>query len=334
MEHRSNGQEDSSLALGRICGTGEKAFCAGGDVVSLYNHMVEANSRETGIIAPDYAAFFTQEYRLNLMMHNYPKPIICWGKGIIMGGGLGLFAASRYRVACDNARIAMPEVSIGLFPDVGASYFLNKMPEGLGLFLGLTGAQFGAKDAHACGLASHILDANSLDILVEKLASEEHISEAKIESVLAELEVEASGPAQISGISALLVQLSQSGSVQDADQILNESRIKYQNEAWLSKALDNYLAGSALSKALTWEQLKRGKNLSLQECFEQELNLALNSALHGDFCEGVRALLVDKDRTPRWRFSEVAQVPSSLLTSCFDFPETCLVNGSHPLTSK
>ncbi len=120
---------------------GEKAFCAGGDVVNLYKTI-------TGEGDPSFPErFFETEYRLDFLLHTYPKPVICWGNGIVMGGGMGLLSASSHRIVTETSRLAMPEVTIGLYPDVGASWFLNRLPNGAGRFLAMTGCQINAPDA-------------------------------------------------------------------------------------------------------------------------------------------------------------------------------------------
>ena len=149
-------RDRSDIAVILIDGSGDKAFCAGGDVQAL---------RDSCLASPggpcDYAeTFFTREYRMNFTLHTYPKPIICWGSGIVMGGGLGILAGCRIRIVTETTRIAMPEVTIALFPDVGGSWFLNRMPGGTGLFLGLTGASINAGDALYTGIANRFMSAD------------------------------------------------------------------------------------------------------------------------------------------------------------------------------
>jgi enoyl-CoA hydratase/carnithine racemase len=124
-------------------GEGDRAFCAGGDVVAMY-HAMQANPNTVPASLQD---FFTREYQLDYLIHNYKKPLLVWGNGIVMGGGLGLMSGASHRVVTESARIAMPEITIGLYPDVGGSWFLNQMPECCGVFFGLTGASINARDA-------------------------------------------------------------------------------------------------------------------------------------------------------------------------------------------
>ncbi|EWG99884.1 hypothetical protein Q427_22465 [Halomonas sp. BC04] len=132
---------DRSIVAVWLEGAGEKAFCAGGDVVALYRSMTEeGENRGSGRDSVFAETYFTTEYRLDYRIHTYPKPILLWGDGIIMGGGLGLTAGASHRIVTETTRIAMPEITIGLYPDIGASWFLNRMPPGIGAYLGITGA--------------------------------------------------------------------------------------------------------------------------------------------------------------------------------------------------
>ena len=147
---------DDNIALVLMQAAGEKAFCAGGDLQNLYQSMLthHASVDKDDVRANQYACdFFNREYRLDYLIHTYPKPILCWGHGIVMGGGIGLMAGASHRVVTEKSRLAMPEIGIGLFPDVGGSYFLNRMPGKLGLFLALTGAMVNAADAKFTKLA-------------------------------------------------------------------------------------------------------------------------------------------------------------------------------------
>ncbi|MGK0269204.1 MAG: enoyl-CoA hydratase/carnithine racemase, partial [Paraglaciecola sp.] len=157
-------QQDPKIAMVFLEGSGERAFCAGGDIVSMYQSMQEpVSDKEKSDTENSYALqnFFTQEYQLDYLIHTFSKPILVWGNGIIMGGGLGLMSGGSHRVVTETSRIAMPEISIGLYPDVGGSYFLNKMPAGCGLFLGLTGAFINASDALYSNLADYFVPHNA-----------------------------------------------------------------------------------------------------------------------------------------------------------------------------
>lgn len=148
---------DPDIVCVLLRGTGPKAFCAGGEVRSL----AEACRHHPGEVPPLAAHFFAAEYRLDYRLHTYPKPLLCWGHGHVLGGGMGLLQGSSVRIVTPSSRLAMPEISIGLYPDVGASWFLARLPGKLGLFLGLTGAPINARDALDLGLADRLLGKTS-----------------------------------------------------------------------------------------------------------------------------------------------------------------------------
>ena len=145
--------EDPELILVVLKGAGQRAFCAGGDVVELHRSMIAHPDGPN----PYAEAFFSREYRLDHLLHRYPKPLLCWGSGIVMGGGWGLMAGCSHRVVTPDSRLAMPEIRIGLYPDAGASWFLGQLPRQISLFLGLTGAPLNASDARLLGVADHLL---------------------------------------------------------------------------------------------------------------------------------------------------------------------------------
>ncbi|MGL5708625.1 MAG: enoyl-CoA hydratase/isomerase family protein, partial [Aeromonas sp.] len=160
-------EQDPAIVCVLLQGAGERAFCAGGDIRSFYYRKQEASGPELFEYARD---FFEQEYRLDHHIHSYRKPLICVADGICMGGGIGLFAGADFRVVTERSLFAMPEVTIGLYPDVGASWFLSRMPGRLGLWLGLTGARFNGVDALALGLADHAIASGERSGLLSRLA--------------------------------------------------------------------------------------------------------------------------------------------------------------------
>ncbi len=131
----------------------QKAFCAGGDVKALVTQLNASGDIRIG------ADFFSHEYFVDYLIHSYPKPLLCWADGITMGGGIGVMNGATCRVVTERTQMAMPEIAIGLFPDVGGSYFLNRMPEGVGMFLGLTSARFNGADAVSIGMADLLIRA-------------------------------------------------------------------------------------------------------------------------------------------------------------------------------
>ncbi len=332
-------RDDDSVVAIFVEGAGDKAFCAGGDVVSMHQAMKKVRAQEaiknTSKLdhPPQFLIdFFTQEYSLDYCIHTYPKPIITWGAGIVMGGGLGLFAASKFAVATETSRFAMPEISIGLFPDVGGSYFLNRMPSGVGLFLGITGASFNGVDAFDVKLASHKLASLSKQTLLTQLLQIDDVSAPNIDRVLSTLQqTDESTFAAIEGRLhsnfAILNPLGKAQNLSEAISVLTEIVEKKGGDRWWMKALTTLKNGSPITAHLVFEQLQRSKGLTLAQCFRQELNMAVNCSMFGEFEEGVRALLIDKDFAPQWLYKTSNDVPQNVIDAHFSY----FAEATHPL---
>ena len=320
-------EQDSSIACVFLQGSGEKAFCAGGDVVALH-----AGSAAYGEDLPNQGAvdFFTREYQVDYHIHVYNKPFIVWGNGIVMGGGLGLMSGASHRVVTESTRMAMPEVTIGLYPDVGGSWFLNRAPGRTGLFLGLTGASFNAADAKFVGLADRFVPNAQKEAVLSALAEtdlSDHAA-AKISKVLHAFErdnLEAQPAGNVQSHYDLIQE------VTDADSIpeLFASITSYEgDDKWMSKAAAGLAGGCPMTPYLVQQQLERTKHLSLADVFRLELTMSTNCARLGHFKEGVRALLIDKDRNPQWTPSKVEDVTEAQVEAFFDEPW-----DTHPLAN-
>ncbi|WP_308366002.1 MULTISPECIES: enoyl-CoA hydratase/isomerase family protein [unclassified Microbulbifer] len=312
---------DDSVACVWIDGSGDRGFCAGGDVVSLYRESSGYGE------APRYdytTEFFSCEYRLDHKIHTYTKPVVVWGSGIVMGGGIGIMAGASHRIATDTTRMAMPEVTIGLLPDVGGSWFLNRMPGRLGLFLGLSGAQFNGADALFAGLADRLLPSGDSMATLERLEALPFTASAEsdhrlVSDCLKELEL----PRKERPKSVLWEHYDQIQALTDYASLPEVCRAiaGYKGEdPWLQKAAATLSAGSPLTPWVVWEQLRRGRHLSLAEVFRMELVLAVNLCASGHFREGVRALLIDKDREPRWQPASLEEITPEEVEKCFVSP--------------
>ncbi|MDP4982769.1 enoyl-CoA hydratase/isomerase family protein [Pseudoalteromonas tunicata] len=321
-------QSDKTIAMVLLQGAGEKAFCAGGDVVSLYKAMNDATKNEY------VERFFSAEYELDYLIHCFEKPLLVWGNGIIMGGGLGLMAGASHRVVTETSRIAMPEITIGLYPDVGGSYFLTKMPEQLGLFLGLTGASINSEDAKYVGLADYFLKAEFKNKLFDELVLTNWgqtvaLNHQKLDSVLLKLQQESGKPLQ-SNIKANLAVIKQMNALATLNEKISFLANVDTDNVWLQKAIKSLNHGSPLSMCLIEQQLIRGQDLPLAECFQMELGLSVKCGQFGEFEEGVRALLIDKDGQPVWRYQSIENVPVDVIADFFESPWTA---QTHPLKS-
>ncbi len=318
---------DPAVAGVLLQASGDKAFCAGGDL----RHMHQALVGGSGDPVTAVQDFFTTQYALDHRIHTYPKPILCWGHGIVMGGGLGLMAGASHRVATPGSRLAMPEVSIGLYPDVGGSWFLRRMPGRVGLFLALTGAPLNAADALFCGLADHTLAHADKAAVWEAIAQapwtqDAQANRANLSRLLAQ---QAAAAVPASPVRTHFDQIQQLMAGADLLDIDTRLRGLQTDDPWLASAVAAYTQGCPTSAALAFTLWQRCLHLSLADVFRLEHTVSLGCCAHPNFAEGVRALLVDKDRNPRWLPARLADVTPAWMEAHFQPRHT----GAHPLAS-
>jgi enoyl-CoA hydratase/carnithine racemase len=314
-------RNDDSIAAIFIEGAGERAFCAGGDVQALHASAIQTPGGPC-----EYAeTFFTREYRMNYSLHTYAKPIICWGHGIVMGGGLGIMAACSHRVVTEKTRIAMPEVTIALFPDVGGSWFLNHMPGSAGEFLALTGASINAADAIYTGIADRFIASEHKQAVLDALLGESwqlgsEANQARVRHMLrpfTERSIGAIPAGQVEPHMATVNALCDGDSIHD---IIDNITGVDTEDPWLVKARDSLAHGSSLAARWIHRQLWETRFASLREVFQSEIQLATHIVRHPEFAEGVRALLIDKDREPNWQYATSRDVPDAELDKFFTAP--------------
>ena len=291
-------------------GAGEKAFCAGGDLRSLYE------SFQTN--APLHRDFFRAEYALDYRLHAYPKPFVALLDGITMGGGMGLAQASRWRLVGERTRIAMPEVGIGLFPDVGASHFLSRLAGALGSYLALTGVTLRAADAVYAGLADAYLPTAGFAALLAAFDRQPWSDD--VEQDLRRCVAACASDPGGAPLRALQPAIDAHFSQQSVTAILAsldaETRPAYRDWATQTAALMRLRSPTML--CVTLRELQRGKGLSLRDCFQMEAAMAERVFAQGDFIEGIRALIIDKDHAPRWRPADLAEVSEAAVDRFFD----------------
>ncbi|WP_425519595.1 enoyl-CoA hydratase/isomerase family protein [Xanthomonas arboricola] len=329
--------DDARIACVVLRGAGEKAFCAGGDLHGLYQSMrahreavPDAQQRRAQPQGNAHAAaFFEEEYRLDHRIHTYPKPLLCWGHGIVMGGGIGLMSGASHRVVTERSRLAMPEISVGLFPDVGGSWLLRRVPHGAGLFLALTGAPLDASDAIYAGLADVRLEHAQYAAVLDALdahawtgdASEDRAQlGAFLHGIAQPLEP---GPLQVHA--ALIAQLVEGQTLQE---VVAAILALQSEDAWLQAARATLAAGAPGSARLAWELQRHPGTGTLADTFRTEYVVALHAAAHGDFAEGIRALLIDKDRTPQWQPAALEQADAQWAAAFLQSP---WLPARHPL---
>ncbi len=317
---------DPQIVCVLLRGNGSKAFCAGGEVRSL----VEACRAHPGEVPPLAAQFFSAEYRLDYSLHTYPKPLICWGHGYVLGGGMGLLQGASTRIVTPSSRLAMPEITIGLYPDVGASWFLARLPGKLGLFFGLTGAHINGRDALDLDLADRFLLDEQQPQLIEGLLqlNWQEQTAMQLNSLLKALQQEA------------LEQMPEAQWLprrQQIDELLDVSDVacawkaislhRDSSDPLIARAAKTMTEGSPLTAHLVWEQISRARHMSLAEVFQMEYTLSLNCCRHPEFSEGVRARLIDKDQKPHWHWPDINNVPDAVVEAHFHK----VWEGRHPL---
>lgn len=316
---------DSSIAMLWLEGAGERALCAGGDIVALYQAMTTAPAGEgsDAEALEDFFAtrYFTAEYRLDHRLHTFPKPLLVWGGGIVMGGGMGLFTGGSERVVTETSRLAMPEVSIGLYPDVGASWLLNRLPRGLGEYLGVTGAQLNARDALDLGIATRLIPDGEREALKQALCDGEFGRHPMrhLGRVLSAFEHrELAPPGQVAPLFDHLQQLVAGQEVQQScQQILDDPQARKDCNAWLHANRERLASGCPSSPHLVFRMLSRHRHSSLAEAFRDELTLSVRCCLGTELAEGVRALLIDKDKQPQWAYRGIAEVSEEYIDGFF-----------------
>ncbi len=295
---------DPAIRAVVISGEGEKAFCAGGDVRAVYDSVKTAPSDM-------HRRFFQEEYRLNRLIHRLSKPYVALIDGITMGGGLGLSRHGSHQIATERTLAAMPETGIGLFPDIGATWFLNQCPGKSGLYLALTGARVRAADALYVRFATHYAPSAALDGFRKNLAAG-----ADVETAIAAIATDP-GPAPLASVREAIERTFAGESV---EAIL--AALETEGSDWSRETLKILQAKSPTSLKVTFEQLRRGAGLAIEEVLVMEYRMTQAFMAGHEFFEGIRAVLIDKDQAPKWRPPTLAGVTAADVARYFEAPAT------------
>ncbi|WP_354698459.1 Carnitinyl-CoA dehydratase [Paraconexibacter sp. AEG42_29] len=288
---------DDAVACVLLDGAGERGLCAGGDVILMRDSALATD--RTPVMD-----FWREEYRLNARIASYGKPIVAVLDGVVMGGGVGLAAHASHAVVTERVRFAMPEVGIGFTPDVGGTFLLSRAPGELGTHLALTGASVGAGDVLACGFARSFLAAEEVDEVAAAL-----VTGADVPTVLTAASMR-SGEIPGSTLEEGRDWIDECYAGDDAAQIV--ARLRERPETGAHAAADLVERQSPTSVAVTLAALRRAAALdSLEECLEHEWATSLAFLDTPDFVEGIRAAVVDKDRSPTWSPPALATVPQA-----------------------
>ena len=314
--------DDAAIAAVVIRSSSAKAFCAGGDIRFFYD--VGSGSPQGGSALLE--DFFTEEYALNHLIHHYPKPYIALMDGVVMGGGMGVSQSgpqSRVRIVTERTRMAMPEVNIGLFPDVGGSYFLARAPGQLGYYLGLTGLTIGAADALYAGLADHYVPGEQMEALRDMM---EATPGAQLAAAIADFSApfnDGAGASELQAQQGLIDRHFDAGSVPAIMQSLATD-----DSPFAQQALKAMATRSPLMMCVSHELIARGAALELADCLRMERTMVRHNFEHGEVLEGVRALVIDKDNAPQWRPAALADVTPEMVARFF---QPVWPDYAHPL---
>ena len=310
QQHLDAWAQDSTIKAVVLRGAGEKAFCAGGDIRSLYDSYKSGGSLHT--------TFFEEEYALDLTLHHYAKPVLALMDGYVLGGGMGLAQGADLRLVTERSRLAMPEVAIGYFPDVGGSYFLTRAPGQLGTYLGVSGVQIRASDALYCGLANWYAESARLPELDQNLDSLQwHQTPLEdLQQLLATFAVQTLPDAPLAKLRPLTDQVFALDSVPAIVAGLRAVTAADSRE-WALETANLLQTRSPLGMAVTLQMLRYGRELTLEQCFALELHLDRQWFDRGDLIEGVRALIIDKDKTPHWNPATLDELDPAHVASFF-----------------
>lgn len=299
-------RESNTIDAVLIDSSGERAFCAGGDVAEVYR------ARDTDISKAN--DFFVDEYNLNLTIAQYPKPFIAFMDGFVMGGGIGLSAHGSHRIVTERTMLAMPECAIGLIPDVGATWLLHNAPGEIGKWMGMTGSRLNASDAIYAGFADSYVSSDKLGLIAENMANGASADVAiaavsKVPAVSGLIELERyindafSKPSTLKCLEHLKLLAKQ-----------DDEKIK----AWAQKCVIAIEHGAPFATTATFEaQLLATTFQSAKDALTLEYRYVSNAIAGTDFFEGVRAMLIDKDKSPKWNPKTLEEVSINEVRSCF-----------------
>jgi enoyl-CoA hydratase len=294
--------DDDAVTSVVIRGAGDRAFCAGGDVRTV---------RDLGLAGdPAFVEFFGAEYQLNTLVKRFPKPFVALVDGIVMGGGVGLSVHGSHRAIAERTLFAMPETGIGLFPDVGGTWFLPRLPGYSGTWLALTGARLGQADVVWAGIGTHAVGAASFDRIVDLLAEG-----ATPEFALNETSAPPAGGTILPGLMGVIDRCFSADSV--AEIVARLDAETGEHEEWAKAQADTIRTKSPTSLAIALRQMRLGPTLSFEDCMRTEFRIVNRIFTGRDFFEGVRAVLVDKDNAPKWQPATIAELEAGEIERYF-----------------
>lgn len=317
-------RDDADVSAVVIHGAGEKAFCAGGDI-RFFHEAGHATPKKNSALLED---FFTEEYALNHLIHYYPKPYIAYMDGIVMGGGMGVAQAGptcRLRIVTERTRMAMPEVHIGLFPDVGGSYFLSRVRGRIGAYLGVTGETIGAADALYADLADVFIPSAQLAALTTML---ETTSASDIHNAVHAFAAPFHAQLDLNNCTLSLQRTAIDDHFSHENVATIIASLVRDDSPFARNTITAMLQKSPLMMCVTLAQIQRGAAMSLADCLRMERTMVRRCFEHGEVLEGVRARVIDKDNAPCWMPPEMDAVTPEMVARFF---EPAWPSHAHPL---
>jgi enoyl-CoA hydratase len=299
---------DESVHAVVLTGSGDRGFCAGGDVVAIYRDALAARQGQGG----EALRFWRDEYVLDAAIARYPKPVVALMDGIVLGGGIGLAAHASQRIVTETSSLGLPETTIGFVPDVGGTYLLSRAPGQLGTHLALTADSMDGATAIALGFADRMIERADIPTLIDALIAAPTLSGGDVDAVIDRF-------AKEPPTSALLADrawIDEAYSADTVGEILD--RLGALGTPQAVSAAETILRKSPIAVCVTLESLRRAASLgSLEEVLDQEFRVSTRSLLWPDIVEGIRAQVVDKDRNPQWNPARLHDVDPAMINACF-----------------
>ena len=313
-------KNDDQIKLIVLEGAGEKAFCVGGDVRHLYDH------RDKGVDEVAFNFFYT-EYRMNMLIHTFSKPILVYMNGLVMGGGVGVAVAGTHRIVTENTKWAMPEMNIGFYPDVGGSYFFNKMPHHIGRYLALTSFVIKAADVLYSGAADYYMSSSEWQKLRAAISECDWANANVVQDLEAKVSEYVSPCPEPAPLEDLAHDIESHFGQNSLESIVNSLEVAAESgDSWAGETAKSILSKSPTSLKVTLEQLVRGEKLAIRDCLIMELNMSMNFMNSNDFFEGVSSVLVNKHRNPKWVPNTLKAVSIEDVTAFFTYDWKNAVN--------
>lgn len=312
-------RDDPRVLAVWLQGAGERGLCAGGDIRFFHQAGLAGD--------PQVEDFFTEEYTLDHLIHRYPKPVVAWMDGIVMGGGMGLAQGATLRIVTERSQLAMPETLIGLFPDVAGGWFLSRCPGAVGEYLALTGASVGAGDAIAWGLADAYLPSQTRSGLLDTLAASGFASDAEGLRLLRRQALDAAPGERDTHRDRIDRHFAH------ADLLSILRSLEADDHAWARETAQALRERSPLMLCVTLEQIRRARHMTLEDALRMERGMVrrcftLRGVAASETIEGIRALAIEKDRQPRWNPARIEDVTPEMVAPFFDSPWPA---HAHPL---